>query len=109
MTGDTHGIFLGHAMPWLMFLVIFLWTPPHFWALALVSCQDYAKAKIPMLPLTHGETNTRWQMLAYTLVLWGVSVLPYILGYASLTYGIAAMVLGGLFTLSAVQVLRLKN
>ncbi len=109
VTGDANGIFVAHPLPWLMFLIIFLWTPPHFWALALVSCQDYAKANIPMLPLTHGESNTRWQMLIYTLVLWAVSVAPWALGYLSITYGIAAFVLGGLFTLSSVQVLRLKT
>jgi protoheme IX farnesyltransferase len=109
VTGDANGVFLGHPLPWIAFLIIFLWTPPHFWALALVSCQDYAKAKIPMLPLTHGETNTRWQMLAYTLVLWIVSVSPWALGYTGATYGLAATVLGGLFTISSIQVLRLQT
>lgn len=104
VTGDV-----AHPLPWLMFAIIFLWTPPHFWALALVSCQDYAKAKIPMLPLTHGEKNTRWQMLIYTLVLWVVSILPWTLGYLNGTYGIGAMVLGGLFTISAIQVMRLQT
>lgn len=104
VTGDV-----AHPLPWLLFLIIFLWTPPHFWALALVSCQDYAKAKIPMLPLTHGESNTRWQMLAYTIILWVVSVAPWALGYAGTTYGVAAFVLGALFTISSIQVLRLQT
>ncbi|HEY1096922.1 MAG TPA: heme o synthase [Alphaproteobacteria bacterium] len=104
VTGDV-----SHPLPWLFFAIIFLWTPPHFWALALVSCQDYAKANIPMLPNTHGEKNTRWQMLIYTLILWGVSVLPWTMGYLNKTYGIGALVLGGMFTISAIQVLRLKT
>lgn len=95
--------------PILYFLIIFLWTPPHFWALALVSNEDYTKAKVPMLPVTHGAAHTRLQMLIYTLVLWPVSVLPSVLGAAGIVYGIGAFVLGALFTISAVQVMRLKT
>jgi protoheme IX farnesyltransferase len=104
VTGDV-----AHPLPWIMFAIIFLWTPPHFWALALVSAQDYAKAKVPMLPLTHGEQTTRIQMVIYTLVLWGVSLLPWMYGYLNSNYGWGALVLGGLFTLSAIQVLRVKT
>jgi protoheme IX farnesyltransferase len=104
VTGDV-----AHPLPWIMFAIIFLWTPPHFWALALVSSHDYAKAKVPMLPLTHGETNTRIQMLVYTLLLWAVSVWPWGLGYLNSTYGIGALVLGALFTVSAIQVMRVKT
>lgn len=104
VTGDV-----AHPLPWIMFALIFLWTPPHFWALALVNCHDYAKAKVPMLPLTHGERQTRIQMLAYTLILWAVSLLPWALGYLNRTYGVGALILGGLFTLSAVQVMRVKT
>jgi len=95
--------------PILYFLIIFLWTPPHFWALALVSNEDYTKANVPMLPVTHGAAHTRLQMLVYTLLLWPISVLPTILGDAGNLYGIGAFILGGLFTISAVQVMRLKT
>lgn len=95
--------------PVLYFLITFLWTPPHFWALALVSNEDYTRAKIPMLPVTHGAAHTRLQMLVYTIVLWGVSILPCVLGDAGMVYGVGAFVLGALFTLSAVQVMRLKT
>lgn len=95
--------------PFLYFLIIFLWTPPHFWALAIVSNEDYKRAKVPMLPLTHGVAHTRVQMLVYTLILWPVSVLPAILGSAGNLYLAGSFVLGGLFTLSAIQVMRLKT
>jgi len=95
--------------PVLYFLITFLWTPPHFWALALVSNEDYKAAKIPMLPVTHGAAHTRLQMLIYTLILWPVSVLPSIIGHAGIVYGIGAFVLSGMFALSAVQVMRLKT
>jgi protoheme IX farnesyltransferase len=95
--------------PILYFLIIFLWTPPHFWALALVSNEDYTRAKVPMLPVTHGAAHTRMQMLIYTLILWPVSVLPSILGQAGKVYGIGAFILGAMFTLSAIQVIRLKT
>lgn len=95
--------------PILYFLIIFLWTPPHFWALALVSNEDYARAGIPMLPVTKGAAHTRLQMLVYTLILWPVSVLPSVFGDAGNMYGIGAFVLGALFTISAVQVMRLKT
>jgi protoheme IX farnesyltransferase len=95
--------------PVLYFLIIFLWTPPHFWALALVSNEDYTRAKIPMLPVTHGAAHTRLQMLVYTLILWPVSVLPAVYGQAGHLYAIGAFVLGAMFALSAVQVMRLKT
>jgi protoheme IX farnesyltransferase len=104
VTGDV-----SHPLPWIMFAIIFLWTPPHFWALALVSCQDYAKAKVPMLPLTQGEHATRVQMLVYTLLLWAVSLTPWAFGYLNSTYGFGALGLGALFTISAVQVMRVKT
>ncbi len=94
---------------WLLFAIIFLWTPPHFWALALTSNEDYKKANIPMLPLTHGEQHTRWQMLLYTVFLVGSSLLPSIIGNAGTLYLWTALGLGILFIFSAIQVLRLKN
>jgi heme o synthase len=95
--------------PFLYFLIIFLWTPPHFWALALVSNDDYKRAKIPMLPLTHGADHTRLQMLVYTLLLWGVSLIPGFTGMTGPIYLWGNVALGGLFTLSAIQVWRLKT
>lgn len=95
--------------PWILFAIIFLWTPPHFWALALISNEDYKRANVPMLPLTHGETNTRWQMLLYTLVLFPVGLLPSLIGNAGDLYLWASIILGGLFTISSIQVLRLKT
>ena len=91
------------------FLIIFLWTPPHFWALALYSNEDYKRANIPMLPVTKGAAHTRWQMLVYTLILWPVSVLPSFVGAAGKTYAVGAFILSGLFAVSALQVLRLQT
>jgi protoheme IX farnesyltransferase len=96
-------------MAFWLFMIIFLWTPPHFWALALVSNEDYKKAKIPMMPLVAGDKSTRIQMLVYTLVLLGASLVPWFMGYAGAIYGVAAVVLGGLFTLSSVKVLLDKS
>lgn len=95
--------------PILYFLVIFLWTPPHFWALALYNNDDYARANIPMMPVTHGADHTRLQMLVYAALLWCVSVLPALWGDAGVVYGAGAFVLGGLFTLSAWAVWRQKT
>ncbi|WP_022728778.1 heme o synthase [Fodinicurvata sediminis] len=89
-----------------LFLMIFLWTPPHFWALALYRSGDYARANVPMMPVVAGADSTKWQMLLYTLVLLPVAVLPSILGTAGWIYGTAALGLGGLFVLCALRVLR---
>lgn len=80
MTGDLHG----HAL--MLFLIIFAWTPPHFWALAIARCDDYAKADVPMLPVTHGIAHTRWQILFYTIILWLVTLLPWLTGMSGLPY-----------------------
>jgi protoheme IX farnesyltransferase len=92
--------------PVLLFLLIFFWTPPHFWALALYRKQDYARAGVPMLPVVAGETNTRWQILAYTLILVPIGLAPFFLGYAGPLYGVVAAVTGALMLLLSVQVLR---
>jgi heme o synthase len=89
-----------------LFAIIFFWTPPHFWALALYRTDDYAKAGVPMLPVVAGQRETKRQMLLYTLVLWPVSVAPAVLGLASWAYGAAALMLSALFTGLAVQVWR---
>jgi protoheme IX farnesyltransferase len=87
-----------------LFLLIFMWTPPHFWALALYRAGDYAKAGVPMLPVVAGARATKAQMLAYTLLLLPLALLPWGLGMAGIVYGGAALLLGGLFVLAAVRV-----
>ncbi|HYR35609.1 MAG TPA: heme o synthase [Burkholderiales bacterium] len=81
----------------LLFLIIFLWTPPHFWSLALYRRNEYAKAGVPMLPVTHGERYTRRQVLLYTVVLFAVSLLPFCTHMSGLLYLAAALALGGVF------------
>jgi len=79
----------------ILFAIIFLWTPPHSWALALFRTDDYARANVPMLPVAAGRDATRKQILAYTLLLVPVGLLPTILGFAGLAYGVAALAAGG--------------
>jgi protoheme IX farnesyltransferase len=79
-----------------LFLIIFMWTPPHFWALALYRDGEYAKAGIPMLPVVAGKAETRRQVLIYTVLLWPVALLPCLLGTAGLLYGAVALLIGGL-------------
>jgi protoheme IX farnesyltransferase len=86
-----------------LFLIIFAWTPPHFWALALYRTDDYARAGVPMLPVTHGKEYTRLQVLLYTLILFGASLLPYAIRMSGAFYLAAAAVLGGIFTVYAVR------
>ena len=81
----------------LLFLIIFVWTPPHFWSLALYRRKEYAKAGVPMLPVTHGERVTRRQVLLYTAALFAVSLLPFCVGMSGLLYLAAALALGGVF------------
>ena len=92
--------------PIVLFLIIFMWTPPHFWALALYRDGDYAKAGVPMLPVVAGKAETRRQILVYTLLLAPLTLAPLALGMAGLVYAVAAMVMGGYFVVLAVQVLR---
>jgi protoheme IX farnesyltransferase len=80
------------AFPWLLFLIIFLWTPPHFWALALAGHEDYARAKVPMLPVVKGSRATRNQIVAYTFLLTASAVAPYALGFAGIVFGATAAV-----------------
>ncbi|HSG54826.1 MAG TPA: heme o synthase, partial [Paracoccaceae bacterium] len=84
-------------MPILLFAIIFVWTPPHFWALALYVKLDYARVGIPMMPVVAGEKSTRRQILAYSVLLLGVSLLPWVIGGTGAIYGISAMVLSTLF------------
>ena len=85
------------AHAWLLVLIIFVWTPPHFWALAIFRREDYARALIPMLPVTHGVTYTRWQILLYTVLLVVVTVLPWLVGMSGVFYLGGALVLGAVF------------
>jgi len=87
-----------------LFAIVFFWTPPHFWALALYRTDDYAKAGVPMLPVVAGPRETKRQMLLYTLVLWPVSAAPWFLGVAGAMYGLGALALSALFTASAIRV-----
>jgi protoheme IX farnesyltransferase len=80
--------------PWLLCLIIFLWTPPHFWALALYRAEDYARAGLPMLPVTHGNDYTRLQILLYTWVLFAATLLPFLTGMSGWFYLVSAVALG---------------
>jgi protoheme IX farnesyltransferase len=87
----------------LLFLIIFAWTPPHFWALALYRTEDYARAGVPMLPVTHGRKYTQLHVLLYTLILFAVSLLPYVVRMSGLFYLFAATALGALFVFYALR------
>jgi protoheme IX farnesyltransferase len=92
-----------HAL--LLFLIIFIWTPPHFWALAIFRREDYARALIPMLPVIYGVTYTRWQILFYTILLFIVTLLPWITGMSGLFYLGGAVVLGAVFLYYAIRLM----
>jgi heme o synthase len=94
------------AEAWLLVLIIFVWTPPHFWALALYRADDYARAGLPMLPVTHGNAFTRLQILLYTLVLFAASLLPVIQGMSGVVYLVAAVLLGAWFIVLAFRLWR---
>ena len=85
------------AEAWVLFLIIFVWTPPHFWALALYRTDDYARSGLPMLPVTHGPQFTRLHILLYTLLLVATTILPTLIGMSGFVYLIAALALGGYF------------
>ena len=89
-----------------LFALIFFWTPPHFWALALVKSDDYARAGVPMLPVVAGARETKRQMLIYTILLLPIGVAPTLLGVAGWIYGGASLGLGLLFVLAAIRVLK---
>jgi protoheme IX farnesyltransferase len=88
----------------LLFLIIFAWTPPHFWALALYRKKEYAKAGVPMLPVTHGDRVTRLHVLLYTLILFAVSLLPFSTRMSGLIYLASALVLGAIFVAYAARI-----
>jgi protoheme IX farnesyltransferase len=93
-----------HAL--LLFLIIFAWTPPHFWALAIARRHDYAKVDIPMLPVTHGVAFTRLHVLLYTVILAIVTLLPFLTGMSGLLYLVAALLLSGRFLWHAIRMKR---
>ncbi len=97
------------VLPLLMFAIIFFWTPPHFWALSLYASADYERAGVPMLPVVAGARTTRAHVLAYTVLLTLVSMLPWALGYAGGFYAVSAAGLGAWFLVAAVQVWRDKQ
>ena len=90
----------------LLFLIIFAWTPPHFWALALYRKNEYAKAGVPMLPVTHGDRFTRLHVLFYTVILFAVTMLPFASRMSGWIYLISAVLLGGVFLYYAVRIWR---
>jgi protoheme IX farnesyltransferase len=100
MTGEVA------LLPLLLFLVILLWTPPHFWALALYRTKDYAEVRVPMLPVVAGARATRRQILAYTALLVATSLAPAALGLAGVLYGLVAAGLGGWYAWHVVQLWR---
>jgi protoheme IX farnesyltransferase len=94
---------------WILFLIIFLWTPPHFWGIALMRQKEYAAAGLPMMPHAVGDQGTRWRSLGYTLVLLPVTLAPAWLGYLGPTYTVAAVLLGAWFLEAVVRSLRLQK
>jgi protoheme IX farnesyltransferase len=102
-TGDVS------LVPLILFAIIFMWTPPHFWALSLWAHADYARAKVPMLPVTAGARETRRQVLIYTLALVPLTLAPWFVGFSGPAYAVAALALGGVFLVHALRVLREKQ
>lgn len=90
----------------LLFLIVFVWTPPHFWALAIARLDEYAKVDIPMLPVTHGVAYTRLNILLYSILLLLVTILPYLIGMSGLIYLVSAMGLGVYFLYYAIRMYR---
>jgi heme o synthase len=103
VTGELHP----HAL--LLVLIIFVWTPPHFWALAIYRREDYARAMIPMLPVAYGVEYTRWHVLFYTVLLVVVTVLPWLTGMSGLFYLGGALVLGAAFLYYAIRLMDPPN
>jgi protoheme IX farnesyltransferase len=100
VTGDVT------LVPLILFAIVFMWTPPHFWALSLWAHGDYARAKVPMLPVTHGAKETRRQVLVYTVALLPVTLAPWLVGFSGPAYAAAAALLGAGFLFHAIRVVR---
>jgi protoheme IX farnesyltransferase len=95
--------------PVILFLIIFFWTPPHFWALSLFANDDYKRANIPMMTVTAGARSTKIQMLVYTLILLPLTLSPWFFGFAGLRYGLIAAALSGFFVFTAIRVLMTED
>jgi len=93
---------------WILFAIVFFWTPPHFWALSLLASGEYEKAGVPMLPVTHGAKSTRRHILAYTLLMVPIGLAPVLTGLGGWIYAVTATVLGAVFLMGAVKVARSK-
>ena len=100
ITGEIHSSAL------LLFLIVFVWTPPHFWSLAIARKEEYAKVGIPMLPVTHGEAYTRLNILLYTILLVVITIIPYLTGMSGIIYLLTALVLDAVFLYYAIQMRR---
>jgi len=103
MTGEVNSEAL------LLFLIIFVWTPPHFWALAIKRKDEYARAGLPMLPVTHGIVFTKWHILLYTLLLVSVTLMPFLIHMTGIIYLTGAIVLGTGFIYHAIKLCRTGN
>ena len=95
--------------PIILFTLIFVWTPPHFWALALVKNDDYRLANVPMLPVTAGADETRKQILIYSIFLMGAGILPFVIGMSGIAYGILSVIMGALFLAFAIRLYLVKT
>jgi heme o synthase len=95
-------------VPLILFAIVFVWTPPHFWSLALFANEDYARAGVPMLPVVAGPRHTRWQIMLYTAILVPLSLAPYLISFSGPLYLASATALGAVFLLHAWRVLRDK-
>ncbi len=102
-----------HGQPglvgYILFAIIFLWTPPHFWAIALYRRDEYAAARLPMMPAAVGEDGTRWRQLAYALLMWPVTLLPWALNLAGPVYAVGALALGAYFVRAIVRAIRTRT
>jgi len=103
VTGEIHG----HAL--LLVLIIFAWTPPHFWALAIHRREEYARVGIPMLPVTHGVGFTALHILLYTILMVLITVLPFVTGMSDWLYLASALILGAIFLYWSIEIIRDKN
>jgi len=95
--------------PMILFLIIFIWTPSHFWALSLYKSEDYRKAKIPMLPITSGVKTTKLNILIYALILFPVSISPFILNYSGKVYLFSSIILSGYYVFISYKLFKEKN
>jgi len=93
-----------HSVAIILFLIIFTWTPPHFWALAIHRREEYAKVNIPMLPVTHGIEFTNLHILFYTILLILVTILPYLIGFSGWVYLVGAIILGARYLYYAIAI-----